>query len=589
MMRLFFLLFLLCPYPSFSEQHRLPAEEIVVTANTYPVPFENLSRSVAVFTQEDIAALPVSSVADVLAIAVSADIESRSPFGMQSDIKLRGSSFSQVLVLVDGMRINDSQTGHHNADFPLPLQDIERVEVLLGSGSSVYGADAFGGVVNIITKRNSKGVRASVSGGQNDLMEGYFSVGFQKGKYGQSISASGSRSSGFKFDRDFRNVSVNTRASFGDRSTLFVSHVNKEFGSDQFYGPAPSREWTNQTLISFEQKFEGKSGVKGTVQSFYRTHGDQFYYDQSKKDGNSHRTHSIGLVAKAQVPITDAGSITLGMEAGGDWINSNRLGDHSYARNSFFAELHWNLLKKIDLYSGLRLDHYSNFGSAVSPTLSGSWWVLPRLRLRSSVGHAFRIPSFTELYYSDAIRQADSELKPEKAWSAEAGADFIPAKSWLSSFTFFSRNERNVIDWIRLPGAPKWQTSNIRELRTDGFEISLERTLGAQARVEAHYSHIVTDAGKVNYESKYALDYARHTWVSSAHFPLLFSLQYQQTLTYKERSDGRSHWLLNSGLERPFHKFVAEINYANLLNSTYEEVRGVIMPGRWFVLTLRTK
>ena len=83
-------------------------------------------------------------------------------------------------------------------------------------------------------------------------------MGFQKGKFGQSISALGSRSSGFKFDRDFRDISVNAKSSFGDRSTLFVSHVNKEFGADQFYGPAPSREWTNQSLISFEQKFEGK-------------------------------------------------------------------------------------------------------------------------------------------------------------------------------------------------------------------------------------------------------------------------------------------------------------------------------------------
>lgn len=589
MLVLFFLIFLLCPVTVFSQQHRLPEEEIVVTANTYPVPFENLSRTVTVLTKEDIANLPVHSVADVLAQTVSVDIESRSSFGMQSDIKLRGSAFSQVLVLVDGMRINDSQTGHHNSDFPIPLQDIERIEVLLGSGSSIYGADAFGGVINIITRRNPKGVRASVSGGQNGLMEGYFSAGFQKGKFGQSVSASGSRSSGFKFDRDFRNVSVNARSSYGDRSTFFVSHVNKEFGADQFYGPAPSREWTNQTLMSFEQKFESKSGIKGTVQSFYRTHGDRFLYDQSKNAENTHRTHAIGLVAKAQFPITDAGSVTLGTEAGGDWINSSKLYKHSFARTSLFAELHWNFDKKIDIYPGLRVDYYSNFGSAVSPSLSGSWWVLPRLRLRSSVGHAFRIPSFTELYYSDAIRQADSTLKPEKAWSVEAGADFIPAKSWLSSFTFFSRNERNVIDWIRLPGAAKWQTANIRKLHTDGFEISLERPLGLQSRVETHYSYISTDAGVVNYESKYALDYARHTWASSAHFPLFFSLKYQQTLSYKKRLDGRSYWVLNSGLERPFHKFVAAINFTNLLNNTYEEVRGVVMPGRWFVVTLRTR
>ncbi len=147
------LIFVFSVIPAFAAQQPIE-EKVVVTANAYPVPFENLSRAVAVFTREDIDNLPARSIADILAQAASVDIRSRAPFGMQTDLSVRGSSFSQVLVLVDGMRINDSQTGHHNADIPVPLQDIERVEVLLGPGSSVYGADAFGGTVNIITRHH---------------------------------------------------------------------------------------------------------------------------------------------------------------------------------------------------------------------------------------------------------------------------------------------------------------------------------------------------------------------------------------------------------------------------------------------------
>jgi outer membrane cobalamin receptor len=510
---------------------------------------------------------------------------------MQTDIKLRGSAYSQVLVLINGIRINDSQTGHHNADFPVPLQDVERVEVLLGPGSSLYGADAVGGIVNVITRRSDRTVHSSFSGGQNGFMEGSFSAGFQKGKFEQSISASGNRSSGFMYDREFRSVTVNARSNFGDRSTLMVSYGNKDFGANGFYGPAPSKEWTNQTLISFEHRYNSKSGAKTVFQSFYRSHGDRFLYDIRTPDRfeNRHRTHAAGILAKTQLPLTHAGLLTLGTEAGGDWIASSNLGDHAFGRASLFTELQWSFGKSAMIYPGVRFDYYSNFGSSVNPSLSGSWWILPRLRLRSAVGRAFRIPTFTELYYRDPNNEATPTLKPESAWSAELGTDFVPATNWLASFTFFSRKEQNVIDWIRSVPTEKWRTHNIRNLHSDGFEVGVVRSFGTQSRLETHYSRISMDAGAIDYISKYVLDYARHSWSSSVHFPLPLRFQYQQSLSYKKRADGRSYWIMNSSLERRFHQLVASVDFKNLLNSQYQEIRGVDMPGRWFVVGLRTR
>jgi outer membrane cobalamin receptor len=568
-----------------------PDEEIVVTANAYPVPFENLSRSVDVFSREDIQALPVHSIADVLAMASSVDLRSRSPFGVQSDISIRGAAFSQTLVLVDGVRINDSQTGHHNSDFPVQLQDVERIEVLLGPGSSIYGADAFGGSVNIITRRDAKGIRGSFSGGQYGFVEGAFSAGFRKGILEQSISVTGNRSSGFQYDRDFRNIVASARTNIGSRSTFFISHADKEFGANNFYGPAPSREWTDQTLVSFEHRYTGRSGLKAQVQGYYRTHGDQFLYDMRSPDlfKSSHRTHSAGAVAKSQYPVTDTALLTVGGELGGDWIDSNNLGDHSYSRTSLFTELQWSFGKTAAIFPGLRFDYYSNFGAAASPSLSGSWWIVPRLRLRSSVGHAFRIPTFTELYYHDPNNQASAFLEPETAWSFELGTDFVPARNWMASLTLFARRERNVIDWIRSSPAEKWRTANIRKLQTRGVEIGMERYFGASAGLSARYTRISSDPGPVDYISKYALDYARDSWTASTFFPLPFRLVFRQTLNYKKRADGRSYWLLDGGLERRFRRLTAQLGFSNLLDSQYQEIKGVDMPGRWFIFTLRTR
>ncbi len=575
--------------PVFAAQQPLN-EEVVVTANAYPVPFENLSRTVAVFTRDDIAKLPSRSIVEVLTQVASMDVRARSPFSLQADISLRASAYSQVLVLVNGARVNDSQTGHHNSDFPVQLQDVDRIEVLQGSGSSIYGADAFGGIVNIITRRHSERAHGSISVGQHGYIESYASAGFHKGKLDQSISATANRSSGFQYDRDFRSVAVSARTAIGERSLLFISHINKEFGANGFYGPSPSREWTNQTFVSFERSFERPTGTKGALQGYYRTHGDRFLYD-IRRPGmfeNTHRTHATGMLLKARYKLADAGSVALGGEVGGNWIASSNLGDHSYAVTSLFTEFQWTF-GKAAIYPGLRLDYYSNFGPAASPSLSGSWWVLPRIRLRTSVGRAFRIPTFTELYYKDPNNQGNPSLKPESAWSAEIGADFIPAKSWLGSLTLFSRRERDVIDWIRSSTAEKWHTTNIRKLRTAGVELGIERQLGSRSGLAAHYTRISTDAGPVDYLSKYVLDYARDSVAASVHFPIPLSMAYQQTLTYKGRVDGRSYWLLDGRVERSFYKFTAGVDLTNMLNTHYQEIIGVDMPGRWFIVSLRTR
>jgi len=566
-----------------------PAEEVIVTANPYPVPFENLSRSVTVLTRGDIANLPVRSVADVLTLAASIDMRARGPFGLQTDITVRGGSFAQTLVLVDGIRINDSQTGHHNSDFPVQMQDVERIEVLLGPGSTIYGADAFGGTVNIITRHDPGHIRGSVSAGQNEFVEGAFSAGFHKGSIEQSFSITGSRSSGFEYDRDFRNVSASSRTSIGQQTTLFVSHVNKEFGANGFYGPSPSREWTNQTFVSFERGFDGKSGNTGGIQGYYRTHGDRFLYDTRTPDlfRSSHRTHSTGVIAKAHFALVDSVGLTLGGELGGDWIASSNLGDHAYARTSLFTELKWAVGKKGAIYPGMRFDYYSNFGAAASPSLSGSWWIVPRIRFRSSIGRAFRIPTFTELYYHDPNNQANADLRPETAWSAEVGSDFVPAKGWIASFTLFGRRERNVIDWIRSSVQEKWHTSNMRRLQTSGVEAGVERSFGLRSGMSAHYTRINIDPGPIGYISKYVLDYARDSWTASGYFPLPLKLSYRQSLNYKRRSNATSYWLLDGGVERRFNGFTASLDFSNLLNARYQEVAGVNMPGRWFILTFR--
>ncbi len=140
------------------------SERVVVTGTAAPATAGAVGRTLAVVTADDLARLPVASVTDALRLLPGVWVRQRGPFGSQTDISVRGASFGQTLVLVDGVRINDPQTGHHSGDLPVALEDIARIELLAGAGSSLHGADAVGGVINIITRREASAPSARLAG-----------------------------------------------------------------------------------------------------------------------------------------------------------------------------------------------------------------------------------------------------------------------------------------------------------------------------------------------------------------------------------------------------------------------------------------
>ncbi len=557
-------------------------ESVTVTASTYPVPFEDLSRTVMVLTAEQISRLPVRSVSELLQYSSSVDVQSRGPFGIQSDFSIRGAGFGQTLVLVDGQRMNDSQTGHHNADIPVLLEDVERIEILYGPGSSLYGADAFGGTVNIITKKKHTGLGASLAGGEHGWVEGSVHGGMEKGRLRQSLGIEMNRSDGFTFDREFRTLGFSSNSQLGDRSRISITHLNKSFGANGFYGPSPSKEWTNSTLLAFDQHWLSSSTWDFSTQSSYRTHGDHFLYDERRPGvfENRHRTHAIGIQARLRHTVSESTRWTVGGDLGGDWITSNNLGNHSFARGSIMAELQKKLGAKAVLSPSIRFDSYSGFGRAVSPSLSGSWWVLPKVKLRSSVGHAFRIPTFTELYYKDPNNQATPTLKPEQAWGGEAGADWLFHSSWMATLNLFLRDEKDVIDWVRETAQQKWRTTNLRRVRSNGVEFGIQHLLPA-GRLEFQYSLIDSNAGDFSYLSKYILDYARHSVSVFASLTLPRQFSVGPRLSFKRRNDGRQYWVLDSRIARSFGRMIFFVEGSNLTDSHYQEISGVDMPGRW--------
>lgn len=562
-------------------------QEVFVTATIAPVSLEALGRAVAVISGAELAALGLATVADALRIIPGIDVRARGPRDVQSDFSLRGATFNQNLILVDGQRLNDSQSGHHNGDLPVPIEAIDRIEVLQGPGSSAHGADALGGTINLLTRRDGHAT-ATASAGQHGLLAARGSVSGGALPRALTAAAWGSRSGGFQFDRDFAMGGGLVRASLGRSWTLDVRHQRKAFGANGFYGPSPSKEWTDQTLIGAGWR-RARGPWSADVRGLVRDHGDHFRWDINRPGfaENRHRTDAIEATAAARRELPHGVRLSCGAGGGADQVRSTNLGDRTYRRGFAFVESQWTLGPRIAASAGLRYDAYSTFGRAWSPSLASSVWLSPALRLRASAARAFRVPTFTELYYRDPSNIGSADLAAERGWSADGGLDWFHG-GWTVSASPFRRWDRDVIDWVRQSTAVPWRSTNVRDVTTTGLEASVVRRW-PNALVRASVSVLDLDAPALAQLSKYVLEYARRSVAVTLAAPVAAGVRASLTIDHRSRLDGQSYELVGLRVSRRFRRAEWFIEATNLFDVEYTEIAGVAMPGRWTVtgVTLR--
>ncbi|GAB4249887.1 MAG: TonB-dependent receptor [Acidobacteriota bacterium] len=565
-------------------------EEVTVIAGAAPVAFAEQGRSVTVLTAEEIRRLPVNSVAELLTYVVGFEAQSRGPFGVQADFSIRGSNFQQLLILVDGIRVNDPQTGHHNADLPVALEEIERIEVLSGTGSNLHGADAVAGAVNIVTRARAAGPAAAepprirLTGGEHGLVGA--EVGDRRRLGGTDLSLHGwfQRAGDFLPEREFRQWGVSLGGNLGDQGYLRFALVDKDFGARGFYGPAPSWEHTRTMLLTLHRDEGRDSSFPGQHRLGLRVHWDDFTWDRERPAlfQAHHRTHSFSYDAGKSWRWGEGTTLSAGVSLGGDWIRSSSLGDHGLGRGGAYVEFRRQPSTAVALGAGLRFDDYAGRKGAWSPSLTAAWWVHPRLKWRASFGRAFRVPSFTELYYRDPNHEASPNLQPERAWEAETGIDWLAAERLTLHAGVFFRRERDVIDWIRDDPSEKWRTANLRRLRTRGAEFLVRLVPRSGWVLQSGYSALDRDADEFTGLSKYVLNHARHNWSTSLVQRLGGLWSAAHRITWKRRNDGQSYWVLNHRLARRLGPSEVFLQVDNLLDQRYEEIPGVLMPGRWF-------
>jgi len=566
----------------FAQQPQIPRETVVVTGTFEPLSLEEIDRAIRVLPAHE-HALVLNTLVDLVRLDPSLDLQERAPDGVQADLSIRGANFGQTLVLLNGLRMNDVQSGHHNMDIPVPLEAVARVEVMRGSGSTMYGSDAGGGVINIITEPPEGfdfRLRAAAGNYGINQERGAIAGGF--GKLSGQLTFSRNFSTGFAPDRDYRNLalasSIHLATALGAGS-LTLAYMDHPFGADQFYGNFNSWENTKTWFAGLHQAL----GQRTTASFSFRRHSDLFvlYRDRPEVFTNHHSDESYQASVRRRETVVASTTVSYGAEGLHESIISNNLGNHSRNRAATYAAVDFRALRRFSLSLSGREEVYRNFSGTFSPTVAGGVWVSQRLKLRASASRSFRVPTYTDLYYHDPANLGSPNLLPEHGWTYEGGVDWNPGARVRGDVTVFQRRERNGIDFYRSSLTEIWRALNIQNLNFTGVEASLRWAPAPGQTVDFRYTGLrgAQDTLAAGF-TKYTFNYPAHSGVLAWQASLRAGILLRTRLGVLDRRARDPYavwdWYAASSRGR-LHPFV---QFSNLTSTSYQEILGVRMPGR---------
>ncbi len=577
----------------------LVVDSIQVTTTVEPLPLAESDRSVEVLSPRD---LPIGtdSAVDLLRTDPSLNLQARAGEGVQADLSIRGTTFEQSLILVNGLRVNDPETGHLNLDIPIPLDAVTRVDMLHGSGSTFYGSDALGGAVNLLTGPPAPGLTlvARSGAGNYGSLENHLRAAWSAGPFAEQLTGSRDTSDGFIPDRNYSSNALASETWLKSKpgtTDILLAASDRPYGANLFYGPYDAWERTKAWLASAQQQLGSR-----TAASFgYTRHTDEFilFRDNPTYYENNHATTSYEAAIRRADELGRNTTLAYGLEADGDSIRSFNffegalsyaLGVHARNQGAGYANLSLRSLGRFSLSLGAREEVLSSQGSVFSPSVASAYTLTKTLRLRGSAGHGFRQPTYVDLYYSDPSTIGNPALKPESSWSYEGGLDWTPTNGRLTlTAVGFRLNETNAIDYTKPASAPsqKWQAVNVPTLDLTGAETSLRIRLTATQQLQLSYTAAHSANLPPNYLSEYAFNYAAQNAIfawTAAELPGAWGKQiaFRTQLNVVQKTTQTAYPLWDVDLARNSGRVRPYLRLLNLSNTGYQEIPQVPMQGR---------
>lgn len=595
--RINFVLVLCISLQSFSQVQVQKLDSIVINSTRISMPFKKNSRTINLITAKDIKNSAATNVADVLQQVAGVDIRRRGTGGGQSDLHIRGGGFDQTLLLIDGIKMDDAQTGHHAMNAALPIEVIERIEIIKGPAARIFGQNAFTGAINIITKKrlNNK-VSINVEAGSFGQLNASATLGKETENSSIVAHLGALTSDGYRNNSDYNNQNYFLKGIFNKKKQpieVTATFFDKKFGAENFYT-------TNETFNEYEETQNSLLGVSTTFNSnkfkvtprIYWRRGQDMFLLRRDDPGfyrNFHITNKIGVETNASY-ASNIGITGFGLDFSRFSIQSNNLGERVRTMANVFLE-HRFKLGSFDITPGIAATYFSDFKFNIFPGLDIGIQVSDKVRVYGNVGYTFRAPTFTDLYYSDPATSGNSNLEPEKAFAQEIGVKYSDNK-FSGSLAFFNRDSEGLIDYVRPNSdASIFTAANIAEVSTQGveFESAYKFKMKNYNQILTFgYAYLNDDILDQDKElSRYSLNTLKHQFITRFTSQIFKSVRQNIIYKHAERTVGTSYNVWDASLIVDFNKFKFALTANNIFNAEYIESGFVPMPSSNVLFGLR--
>ena len=577
-----------------SQQDTTDLKEVVVSTTKLEIPFSKNFRTVKIISSDYIKNSPASNVSDLLQEITGIDVRRRGVGGVQGDLYIRGGGFDQTLLLVDGMKMDDAQTGHHTLNMILPLYLIERIEVIKGPAARIFGQNAFNGAINIVTKE-IKGEKKQIDLSLKEISYGSFEqknisavTKIITNKTKSLISFSNNTSDGYRHNTDYKRNNYFVKTSFNLKSSpidVIASFTENKFGANGFYASPSATEQYEETQASL-------LGVSTTINSeklsikprlYWRRGQDEYIYirDNPSVYRNLHKTNKVSAELSGSY-FSNSGVTGFGIDLSTVNISSNNLGEHDRTTVNLFVDHTFKLFdEKLVLSPGIAVSYFSDMSFHSFPGIDLGYNINSNFKLYSNIGKTFRIPTYTDLYYSDRTTIGNENLNPESATSTELGFKYNTSNFKISG-AFFNRKAKNIIDYVKENENDLWNAVNIGSLKTTGFELDFRYNFQNQNYLNLGYTNIKDNNYVTNINfSKYSLNSLKHHFTSKLNLNYIRNVNHSFVYKYAERSDKSNYNVLDSKI---MYKKGLFIYVNNILDEVYSETNLVPMPGTSFLV-----
>lgn len=563
-------------------------EEVTITGKLMDLPLKKTSVNVTIIDKTQILNSAAQSVEEVLAYYTGMDIRKRGANGVQTDLSIRGSSFEQVLLLVNGIRMADSQTGHNSMNVPFDLASIEKIEILKGTAAKGFGNGAYAGVINIITKPSANNnILISGEGGDFKTYSYGAASNFGTEKFRNFIQVSNSESDGYRYNTDYKIKNAwyqNNYAIKNGNLKLMAGIQEKKFGANGFYASPAFKDQYEEVQVSLVSAILEKKlseNIQLSAKTYWRRAQDMYLFLRNNPSyyRNIHIGNNVGIDVSTNVK-SKYGITGFGVDFRKEFLASNNLGKRERLVSQAFLEHHFSLFNEsLNISPGISWTNFSDGKNYFLPGIDVSY-TEENNKFYANLAKVNRIPTYTDLYYTSMAEQGNPNLKAETAWSGEFGYQYQDGKNFLK-YSMFWRKTDNAIDWQKLSTDAKWTARNIGTMETKGFEVEANHQVNNWLGYSFGYTYLDNQNLDENIISRYSLDNLRHQFVAKLRNNYK-GFSNELIYRYNERVNLGSYNLLDDKISYQFKNFNVYVLVNNITNSDYIETSLVPMPGRWF-------